>query len=174
MRVHRRPAATTVAAIGLIVALTAAFAAFAVHWIATIDRGRSTVEVEEARLGLNPQMANNATVLSAALILAVCVLALGVAAGVALRREGARYAAMGMFGVLGVVALAAALGGLTSNPPAPNAVSGLACAVVNAAIVGLMLVPSTAKDFERVEHARRWLVTRGYPLPGAADGTPDR
>jgi len=30
MRVHRRPAATTVAAVGLIVVLTTAFAAFAV------------------------------------------------------------------------------------------------------------------------------------------------
>jgi hypothetical protein len=79
MRVHRRPAATTVATVGLIVALTAAFAAFAVHQIATIDPGRVTLEPEEASLGL-------------------------------------------------------------------------------------LLAPSTADDFELVEHERRWLLSRGYPL----------
>jgi hypothetical protein len=38
-------------------------------------------------------------------------------------------------------------------------------------IVGLVLAPSTAKDFELVAHERRWLVTRGYPL---ADDRPHR
>jgi hypothetical protein len=69
-----------------------------------------------------------------------------------------------LFGVLGFTALAAALGGLTATPPTPNAPYGLLCGVVNVAIVGLLLAPSTADDFERAEQERQWLLTRGYPL----------
>jgi hypothetical protein len=177
MRVHRRPAATTVAAIGLIVALTTVFAVSAVQRITAIDPGRVTLDPDEARLGLNPHMANNATALSGGLILVVCVLALGAAVGIALRRSGARHAAIVVFGVLGVLALAASLGGLTATPRSENALYGLACGIANAVIVGLLLAPSTADDFDRVEHERQWLLARGYPLgqdPPARDRGPTR
>lgn len=173
MSVHRRHAATTVAAIGLIVALTVTFAVIAVRQIATIDPGRHTIEANEARLGLNPQMANNATAMTAGLILTVCALTLCAAIGIARRNTGARYAATGLFGMLGFLAFAASLGGLTATPPSPNASYGLLCGVANGVILGLLLAPSTADDFERAEQERQWLRVRGYPLdpsPGAQTG----
>lgn len=164
MRVHRRCAATTLAAVGVSVVVTLAFAVFAVEQIANIDPGRRTIQAEEARLGLNPQMANNVTAITAGLILAVCLLTLSTAIGIARRSTRMRYAAIGLFGMLGSMALAAALAGLTASPRSPNAWYGLLCGLADFTIVGLLLAPSTADDFDRVDHERRWLVTRGYPL----------
>lgn len=164
MSAHRRHAATTVAAVVLSIALTAAFAVFAVEQIAAIEPARQTVEADEARLGLNPQMANNVTTVTGGLILMVCALCLAAAIGIARRNAGARYAAMGLFGMLGFLALAASLGGLTATPRSPNAVYGLLCGVTNGVILGLLLSPSTARDFELAEQERQWLLARGYPL----------
>ena len=172
MRVHRRHAATTLAAAGMIVVLTLVFAAYAVEQIATIDPERSSVAAEEARLGLDPQMANNVTAITATLVLAVCVLTLGAAIGIVRRSVGTRYAAIGLFGMLALVAIAAAGSGLTATPRSPNAWYGLLCGLADVGIVGLLLAPSTADDFDRVDHERRWLVARGYPL--AADRTTSR
>ena len=164
MSPRRRHAATTVAAVATILALTAAFAVFAVEQIAAIDAARRTVAPDEARLGLSPQMANNVTAITAGLILTVCALCLAAAVGVARRSAGARHAAMGLFGILGFVAFAASLAGVTATPPSPNAVYGVLCGVANGVIVGLLLAPSTALDVELAEQERQWLSARGYPL----------
>jgi len=148
----------------MIIALTAAFAVFAVESIAAIEPARRTVATDEARLGLNPQMANNVTAITAGLILVVCALCVAAAIGVARRNAGARHAAMGLFGMLGFLAFAASLAGLTATPQSPNAVYGLACGVANGVILGLLLAPSTATDVELAEQERQWLRERGYPL----------
>lgn len=102
------------------------------------------------------------------LIIAVSVISVLLLVGILRRHQGARYAAIGVFGLLALVVFAESWSGLTADPPAPNALYGMLCAVVDALIVGLLLAPATADDFDRAEHEREWLRTRGVPL------TPDR
>lgn len=164
MRPHRRPAATTLAAVGTMLALGAGFTAYAVRTVAAIEPGRNALRREELLLGLNPHQANNVTALTAGLIGVMCAITVVLAVGVLRRRAGARYGAIGLFGFLAVVVLAAALPGVLATPPTPNAAYGVLCGVANAAIVGLLLTPATADDFDEVEHRRQWLRVRGEPL----------
>jgi hypothetical protein len=160
----RRPfAATTKAAALLIAGLTGVFVAFAISDITTIDADRNTLRPDEALLGLTPGQGNNAVVVSAVMIFIVSTLCLVVLIGILRRQQGARHAAIMIFGVLAFGVLAVSLSGLSADPPSRNAAYGVVCGLINAAITGLLLAPSTADDFSEAEHARNWMRVRGEP-----------
>jgi hypothetical protein len=148
----------------LIAVLTAAFVAFAVRDVTSIDAGRTTLAPEESLLGLNPRQANNAIVVSAVMIFVTSALCLMLLVGIVSRRQGARHAAIVVFGVMAFGVLGVSLSGLLADPPRPNAAYGVACGIVDAAIAGLLLARSTADDFAEAEHARNWMRMRGEPL----------
>lgn len=58
---------------------------------------------------------------TAVLMLAVSAVTAAQAVGLALRRDGARHAALLTFGVLGLLALATAVPGVLADPPRPAA-----------------------------------------------------
>lgn len=80
-------------------------------------------------------------------------MAMALAWGVFRRREGAHHAAI-TFAILGLIALAASSLGLTSDPPAENAKTGLMVGLVDAAIVVILLLEPTRDDFEYMESVR--------------------
>jgi hypothetical protein len=145
----------------LIVALTAVFVAYAISNVVIIDPERTTLRPEEALLGLTPGEGNSAVVVSAILIFIVSTLCLIVLIGILRRQQGARHAGIMIFGVLAFGVLALSLSGLSADPPSPNAAYGVVCGLVNAAITGLLLAPSTADDFSEAEHDRNWMRMRG-------------
>lgn len=165
MGIRRRPAATTVAAATLITALTIGFMTFVLRGA---GGRRDGVDLDASLLGLNPQQAENAAALTTMLIVTVAVVSVLMLVGILRRRQGARFAAIAVFGFLALVVLGVSWSGLTADPPAPNALYGMLCGVVDALIAGLLLAPATADDFDRAEHEREWLRTRGVPL------TPER
>jgi hypothetical protein len=67
--------------------------------------------------------------------------------GLVFAREWAREAALVIYGVLGLVVLAASIGGLAADPPAPSAWTGVLVGVANLTIVGLLLTSSSARVF---------------------------
>lgn len=105
-------------------------------------------------LGLTAQEQSTATVIVALVMLAVSLVTLMQCVGVARRRQGARHAALVTFGVLGFVALAAALPGLFAQPPSPNARYGVLTGFADIAVVVLLLLPMTADDVELAERRR--------------------
>lgn len=160
MSVRRRFAPTTTAAIGVISTLTLVFAVFAIREISALNSGRS-LESDEVLLGLTGDTADNATWLSAGLILVVCLMATGMVLGLARRNTGARYAAITLFLFLGCLSIGASVAGMTSTPPARNFGFGLLCGVVDLVIVGLLLAKPTALDFDQAEVDRQRRMARG-------------
>lgn len=67
--------------------------------------------------------------------------------GMLLAREWAREAALVIYGVLGMVVLAASLGGLAADPPAPSAWTGILVGIANLTIVALLLMKPSARLF---------------------------
>lgn len=161
MRSRRRLAPTTLAAAALIAALTTGFLTYLLRYA---GHEREGADLDASLLGLNPQQAENAAGIARALIVVVSVLSVLLLIGVLRRRSGARFAAIGVFGLLAIVVVSVAWTGLTADPPSPNALYGLGCGVVDALIVGLLLARATADDFDQAEHEREWLRTRGVPL----------
>jgi hypothetical protein len=155
MGVRRLPALTTLGAAAVMSVLTVVFVVYALRALTGIDPDRSSAETNELLLGLNPQQANNATAVTAVLIFAMSALTLVMVIGIMRRREVSRYAAIFVFGLVAVIVLAGSLEGLLADPPRPNAVYGVACGLVNAVIVALLLAPGTADDFAEAEHQRK-------------------
>lgn len=160
MGVTRRPTWSTLTAAGLMAAVSLIFAVYALSAISGIVPDRISASRDAILLGLDAQQANNATAMAAGLILAISVLTLSLSVGVALRRVGARHAAMLVFGVLGFISLAAAVPGLQSTPPRAGAGYGVLVGLVDIAAVGLLLMPTTADDFELVERERERQLAR--------------
>lgn len=154
MGVSRRPSWSTVTAASLMAAVTLIFAIYALSAVTSIVPDRIGASRDAVLLGLDAQQENNATVIVAGLILAISALTAGLSVGVAMRREGARHGAMLVFGVLGFIALAAAIPGLQSNPPRPGAGYGVLVGLVDLAVVTLLLIPTTADDFSLIERER--------------------
>jgi len=98
--------------------------------------------------------AGNASAIAGIVIGAVVIVCAFAIVGLALRRQSAREASIGIFGFLGVVATLVAIGGLFSDPPAPSAWLGLVAGIASLAVAILLLLPSTAEDFENREIAR--------------------
>ncbi|MBW3603860.1 MAG: hypothetical protein KY460_02925 [Actinobacteria bacterium] len=154
MSTRRPPAWSTIAATGLMAVIIAGFVAFAVASLRGTDDAASR---EAGLLGLTAQAENTAGIIVGIVILAVSLVTLAQCVGVARRRQGARHAALVTFGTLALLSLAAAVPGVTSSPPRPNAWYGVLVGVADLAVVGLLLLPTTADDIELAEreHDRR-------------------
>jgi hypothetical protein len=81
-----------------------------------------------------------------------------VVVGLLFARAWAREAALVIYGMLGLVVLAASFGGLAGDPPAPSAWTGVLVGITNLVIVGLLLTKSSARIFS------------GRPLDRSLDG----
>lgn len=145
---------STRTAAGLMGLLTVAFGGYAILALLRVDTSRVIASSDAALLGLNGQQETTVTVIIAAVILVVALLTLTLTLGVARRREGARHAAMLVFGTLAVLSLAAALPGLTARPPRPGAGYGLLVGMLDAAVVVLLALPATADDVDTATRAR--------------------
>jgi hypothetical protein len=97
--------------------------------------------------------AANASAIIGLVIGIVVLLSTTIVIGLVFRGEWAREAGLVIYGVLGLLASAAAMGGLAADPPAPSAWFGLGVGLANFAIVGLLLAPATARSFR--DHSRR-------------------
>jgi hypothetical protein len=151
-RPPRRPATSTVAAALTIGVLTVGFIAYAFISIVRVDA--TDASRDAVILGLSGREEGTATMIVSVVILALSLLTALQCLGVARRQQGARHAALVTFGVLSFVSLAAALTGLQAEPPAPNAGYGILVGVLDAVVVVLLLLPSTADDFELAERER--------------------
>ena len=154
MSAGRRPAPTTLAAAGVMGAVSIVFAAYAVAVLATMGDSGPVASREAVLLGISGREEHVATVLAAVVILAVSALTLGLTVGLLRRREGARHAALMTFGTLGFLALAASLPGLMATPQRSGAPFGVLTGLVDLGIVVLLLLPATADDVEDAERER--------------------
>lgn len=91
--------------------------------------------------------ASNASAIIGVVIGAVVILSLIIIIGLAFRRDWAREAGVVIYGLLGLMSVAVSLGGLSADPPAPSAWVGMLTGLANVAIVVLLLVPPTSRDF---------------------------
>jgi hypothetical protein len=92
--------------------------------------------------------AANASAIIAVVIGAVVLLSAIIIIGLAFRGEWAREAGLVIYGLLGLVAIAASLGGLAADPPAPSAWLGVFTGLANFTVVGFLLAPATSRDFK--------------------------
>jgi hypothetical protein len=148
----RRPSASTVAAALAIGLVTVGFIVYAVIAIVGVDS--TSASRDALLLGLSSREEGMATMIVSIVILALSLLTAMQCLGVARRKQGARHAALVTFGVLSFVSLAAGLPGLQAVPRAPNAWYGVLVGVLDALVVVLLLLPSTADDFELAERER--------------------
>ena len=93
-------------------------------------------------------------------VLAVCLVALLILAGLWRRRAWARESALFVFGVLAALSVILSIAGLASEPPGPNAGWGLALGAADGLVVALLLATGTRNEFELVEHERQRRVVR--------------
>lgn len=78
---------------------------------------------------------------------AVVLLSAIIIVGLVFLRAWAREAAIVVYGILGLVALAASLGGLAADPPAPSTWTGVLVGLANLSVVGLLLAPASARSY---------------------------
>ena len=97
----------------------------------------------------------NASAIIALLFGAVTLLTVIIIIGLILRQGWARESGIVVFGFLGIVSLAPSLSGVMADPPAPSAWLGVLTGLANLAIVGLLLLPRTARDFDPIARRRR-------------------
>lgn len=98
--------------------------------------------------------ASNASAIIGIVIGAVVILSLIIIVGLAFRRDWAREAGVVIYGLLGLMSIAVSLGGLSADPPAPSAWVGMLTGLANVAIVVLLMVPPTSRDFRNSQRAR--------------------
>lgn len=156
----RRPARSTAMAVGLICIVSVGYAVYAVLVLRDAGDAGPVASRDAVVLGISGREEGVARVIVAIVILAVSALTVSLAVGVLRRRQGARHAALVTFGVLGLVAFAASLPGLAADPPRPGAPIGLATAIVDVAVVVLLLLPMTADDVEDAERDRERMALR--------------
>lgn len=151
---HGRPAWSTSVAAAAAAAVTVAYAVYAIAAVTGLDATQVAGSRDATLLGLDGRSERMATVMTAALVLAVSAVTAAQAVGLLLRRDGARHAAMLTFGLLGLLALAAAVPGVLADPPRPAAGWGVLTGVVDLGIVALLVLPATADDFGLAERRR--------------------
>lgn len=156
----RRPARSTLAAVGLMGAVSLVFLAYAVAVLAAARNVGVVASRDAVLLGLSGREEGIAITIVGGVILGVSLLTLAQTVGVLLRREGARHAALMTFGVLSFLALATSLPGQLATPPRAGAPFGILTGVADAAVVALLLLPATADDVEAAERARERVAVR--------------
>lgn len=150
---------TTLAAATLALVITATFLATGVDLLLTaLDPERVSVEERSSMVSVGLPTGSRETgtsaLISGVLVVMVSLVAVIVVVGVLARREWAREAGIGLFSILGIILAAVALGGLLADPPAPGAALGMALAVGQLAVAGLLLAHQTEDDFARAAMAR--------------------
>lgn len=99
--------------------------------------------------------AKNASVMVGLVFGVVVVVSVIIIIGLILRQSWAREAGMVVYGFLGLLALATSLSGITADPPAPSAWLGMLTGLANVSIVVLLLMRSSARDFDPILQLRR-------------------
>ena len=99
--------------------------------------------------------AQNASGIIAFVFGAVTLVSAIIIIGLILRQSWARESGMMVYGFLGIASLAASVSGIMADPPADSAWLGLLTALATLAIVGLLLLPVTAKNFDPIQQRRR-------------------
>lgn len=150
----RRPAPTTLAAAALMGVVSIAFGAYGVAVMITAGDGGPMASRDAVLLGVSGREEGTATMMAVTVILVTSALTLSLTMGVLRRREGARHAALMVFGILGFLALAAALPGLSAMPPRSGAPFGVLVGLVDLGVVALLLLPATSDDVEDAERER--------------------
>ncbi|MEN8112741.1 MAG: hypothetical protein ABFS21_00010 [Actinomycetota bacterium] len=119
------------------------------------DFGRGVLPFAPAGIGTDAGgVAANASAIIGVVIGAVVLVSAIIVIGLACRREWAREAGFVVYGLLGLLAIAVSLGGLTADPPAPSAWVGLLTGVANIAVVGLLFAPATSRSFRHRSRKR--------------------
>jgi uncharacterized membrane protein len=93
--------------------------------------------------------------ISGIVILLFALVAIIALIGVALRRQGFREAALGVFAAFAIVMVPLGISGQMAEPPADNAIIGMLVGVVSALVVVLLAVPATSLTFDQAEVDRR-------------------
>jgi hypothetical protein len=130
------------------------FAVYAVVVLVTAGDGGLVASRDAVVLGISGREEGMATTMVVGVILVVSALTLSLTVGVLRRREGARHAALMTFGILGFLALAASLPGLTAVPQRSGAPFGVLVGLTDLGVVALLLLPATADDVEDAERER--------------------
>lgn len=90
------------------------------------------------------------------IVILVLVLVSAVAlVGVALRRQGSREAALGIFAAFAIVMIPIGISGQVAEPPTENAMMGIVIGLVATMVVVLLAVPATSLTFDQAEVDRR-------------------
>ncbi len=149
---------TTTAAVLIALGLTAVFGYIAVaSWLGALYPDRLDPAVSDMFGGFTTRAftggtrispARNASGIIAFTMGSVVLLCAIIVIGLAFLRAWAREAAFLIFGLLGTISLAASLAGLTADPPAPSAWSGILVGVLNLSVVALLLTRSARRAFK--------------------------
>ena len=159
LRAHGTIASAVLIASGL----TLAFGYVAVDsLLGAFDPGRLDSNFTRSALGIGGVnsaqgvggAASNASAIIGVVIGSVVILSLIIIIGLAFRRDWAREAGVVIYGLLGLMSIAVSLGGLSADPPAPSAWVGMLNGLANVAIVVLLLVPPTSRDFHNSGRTR--------------------
>lgn len=159
---------TIAAAILIASGLTLAFGYVAVDsLLGAFDPNRLDSDFTRNALGMGASgssqgvggAASNASAIIGVVIGAVVILSLIITVGLAFRSDWAREAGVVIYGLLGLMSVAVSLGGLSADPPAPSAWVGMLTGLANFAVVGLLLVPPTSRDFRNRGRSRPAQVT---------------
>ncbi|MEA2022653.1 MAG: hypothetical protein U9N79_00010 [Actinomycetota bacterium] len=120
------------------------------------DFGRGALSFATSGTGTDAgSVAANASAIIGVVIGAVVLVSAIIVVGLAFRREWAREAGLVIYGMLGLLTVAVALGGFAGDPPAPSAWVGMLTGAANLTIVGLLFAPATARDFSGRPRRRR-------------------
>lgn len=93
--------------------------------------------------------------ISGVVILLFVVVASVALIGVAMRRQGFREAALGVFSAFAIVMIPLGIAGQMAEPPGENAMTAILIGMVSAVVVALLAVPATSLTFDRAEIDRR-------------------
>jgi hypothetical protein len=152
IRVH----GTTVGAILIALALTIVFGFLALDsWLGafyperldpSFARMTGAISRTDVSNSVRGGAASNTSGIIGLVMSAVVLLSAIIIVGLVFLRAWAREAAIVVYGILGLVVLAASLGGLAADPPAPSAWTGVLVGLANLSVVGLLLAPASARS----------------------------
>ena len=163
MRRWARERATTDIAILIALMLTLTFGYIAIDSILGAidperlgrDFGRGVLPFSPTGTGTNASaVAANASAIVGLAIGSVVLVSAVIVSGLLFRRDWAREAGLVIYGLLGLMAIGASLGGLFADPPARSAWLGILTGVADLAIAGLLLAPATATHFRHKAQVR--------------------
>lgn len=151
----RAPRPPTVVAALLTLAVTAPFALASIDFARVAFGGAPVDTATVAALRLSHHQAANLVTFAFWMVAILTTQTTALALGILRRREWARHGAILTFVALAMIVLPLSLGGMTADPPAPQAWLGVLLGTAEVAIVVLLLTPALADDFDRTEWLRQ-------------------